>query len=869
MKERAGAARDFEKLRAIFDRAAELPADQRRGFLEEIRGVDPALLTGVERLLARDAELMARNAGDLPRFGAYQAIRRLGRGGMGVVYEAHRDDGAFERRVAIKVLPSGTLSQQPQDDLRAERQVLSGLVHPGIAQLFDGGVTAVGDPYLVVELIDGEHLDDYCDRRQLSAADRLALLKPVLDAIEFAHASGVIHLDLKPSNILVTPAGQPKLIDFGLATLPDSTRQLLRLRYTPEYAAPELMSGGAVDGRTDIHALGVIYARLLGDSAKSKVVRRATAANPVERYQSIGELRRALFGQSSSPHRARWTAAALSAALTLLMTGVWWRRQPRPPALVPVSPSEASWRGAAISAPGGWWAFADGESSPDHHDIWACREDGSELERLTQDDHRDEDPTISADGRFVAFRSNRDSAGIHEFDRTTRQVRVLTAGGHQPKYSPDGRWLLYATSDDRDDESRAKENQWFVMPARGGAARAVAEHLRITHAFWTGDSQAVWLRGTKANALHSSSVWRQPIDGEEPTLEVDWPNKLDPCAEAPGGDALLAVRLPEYALMRIPVPRTPRAAVVAAPAHLVDTPAQPSGCSVTQSGRIYLHRYDWLVKDYLLPAPLGSRPPRELTPASLGIRGASRDGRTIIQKTGEFDMTVTGPFGSRSLPGTPAVSGDGRVVWLARNELHGHATAFEIRKDFRILRESAEVRTIWSASDDGSFALAFDGSYPRKITALPLEREARADILAHPRWNLYRARLSANSQWVTFTVHDPARGLRIHSTPFRGLKPVPVAEWKDLAEGTSPTFSPSGDQIIFTSARDGNWCIYALPLVPGTIRPAGEAMAVAHLHGPFTASEMPGSTFMVFSSEDGVRFSVGRQRHRVFEYVAP
>lgn len=869
MKERAIEARDFERLRAIFDRAVELPAgERRRRFLEEVCASDPVTLAGVERLLARDAELMAREAGGLPRFGVYQAVRRLGRGGMGVVYEAHRDDGEFERRVAIKVLPSGALSQQSHDDLRTERRVLAGLVHPGIAQLFDGGTTAAGDPYLVVEFIDGEHLDTYCDRRQLPAAERLALLKPILDAIEFAHASGVIHLDLKPSNILVTPAGEPKLIDFGLANLAESIQQVLRRRYTPEYAAPELMFGGAVDGRTDIYAFGVIYAGLLGDSAKAKLVRRATAANPAERYQSIAELRRALFGKSSGTWRTRWAAAALSAGLTLVTAGAWWRRQPHPPALVSVSPFEASWRSPAISWPGEWWAFADGESSPDHHDIWVCREDGSRLERLTQDDYRDEDPTISTDGRFVAFRSNRDPGGVYEFDRTTRQLRLLVAGGHQPKYSPDARWLLYAMSDDRDDVSRSRENQWFAMPARGGPVRALAEHLQVFRAHWAGDSQAVWLQGRKAPALHSSAVWRQPIGGGEAMVTLEWPGNLDLCAEAPGGDALLAIRFPEHALMRIPAPRTPPGPVVAAPANLIDTDAQPSGCSVTRDGRVYLHRFDWLVKNFLLPVPVGSRAPRELG-GGQGMRDASRDGRTVVQKSGEFEMTVTGPFGTRSLPGQPSVSGDGRVVWLSQNDLRGHSAALEAGGRFRILREYSGVKIVWSVSGDGSFALAFDGSYPRKITALSLEREARADILTHPLWNLYRARTSADDRWVTFTVHDPARGLRIQAARFRGLQPVPAAEWKEMAEGTSPTFAPSGDQLVFTSKRDGNWCIYALPLDRGTIRPAGEAVALAHLHGPYTAAEMPGSTFMVLSSEDGVRFSLGRQRHRVFEYVAP
>jgi serine/threonine-protein kinase len=224
-------------------------------------------------LVAETRELEGQLAADSfagRRIGAYRIDRELGRGGMSRVFLAGRADGQFEQQVAIKLLRPGLDSDLDLERLRAERQILATLNHPNIARLLDGGVTEEGLPYLVMEYIDGQPLDRYCEERGLSVRQRLELFQTVAEATEYAHRNLVVHRDLKPSNILVTVTGTVKLLDFGLAKLlqPDSRTARPATRpghawMTPEYAAPEQIRGTAVNTVTDVYQLGVVLYELL------------------------------------------------------------------------------------------------------------------------------------------------------------------------------------------------------------------------------------------------------------------------------------------------------------------------------------------------------------------------------------------------------------------------------------------------------------------------------------------------------------------------------------------------------------------------------------------------------------------------------
>lgn len=200
--------------------------------------------------------------------GVWRIEREIGRGGMSRVFLAERTSGGFEQRAALKLLRSDH-DAEIVERFRAERQILSNLSHPNIARLLDGGSTDDGQPYLVMEAVDGQPITEWCDRRRLTVQHRLGLFRDVLAAVGYAHANLVVHRDLKPSNILVTPAGLVKLLDFGIAQLLDpeagseDTDGTSRLLLTPEYASPEQVTGEPITTATDTYQLGLLLYLLL------------------------------------------------------------------------------------------------------------------------------------------------------------------------------------------------------------------------------------------------------------------------------------------------------------------------------------------------------------------------------------------------------------------------------------------------------------------------------------------------------------------------------------------------------------------------------------------------------------------------------
>ena len=267
----------------LFAAALELPAGERAAFLEVACAGDADLRRQVERLIAADEHggtLLEHQAGEWlgiaetseegGRFGPYRLLRRIGGGGMGTVYLARREDEQYQRDVAVKILRSGLASSGAIHRFLAERQILARLEHPNIARLYDGGSTEDGRPYLVMELVDGLPLDEYCDRHRLTVEQRLDLFRRICAAVQYAHQNLLVHRDLKPGNVLVTGEGEPKLLDFGIAKHlqekavgdPEEARTRLRM-LTLSYASPEQVAGGPITTASDVYSLGVILYELL------------------------------------------------------------------------------------------------------------------------------------------------------------------------------------------------------------------------------------------------------------------------------------------------------------------------------------------------------------------------------------------------------------------------------------------------------------------------------------------------------------------------------------------------------------------------------------------------------------------------------
>jgi eukaryotic-like serine/threonine-protein kinase len=328
--------RRWEEVRTRIDELLDLDLKERRRKLEEMARRDPHLAREVSHLLehaeeqsgAFEQELLSLPGAALAELrswedekaslpgegsiGPYQVIEPLGRGGSGTVYRARRTDGVYDGFVAIKVLRRGLDTGDLLARFRAERQILASLDHPGIGALLDGGSLSDGRPYLVMELIEGEPIDRFCEARNLSVRERVELFLQVCAAVDHAHRNLVLHRDLKPSNILVTSAGSVRLLDFGIAKILDPdripgeeahTRAGIRL-FTPEYAAPEQVEGQAADVTTDVYQLGHLLYRLLA--------RRSPY--PLSDEASIADLHRAVLEIDPPPPSVALASGAGSCA---------------------------------------------------------------------------------------------------------------------------------------------------------------------------------------------------------------------------------------------------------------------------------------------------------------------------------------------------------------------------------------------------------------------------------------------------------------------------------------------------------------------------------------------------------------------------
>jgi len=549
----------WNRLEGLLDTALDLPAAERESFLRRECADAPELVDEVMAILRAgerpdsvlDASVQRLAAPLLPdaelhpiipeRVGPYRVERQIGEGGMGSVYLARRDDGEFDQRVAVKLVRLGLhLDSRIVRRFREERQILAALSHPGIARLFDGGLTEDGLPFFAMEFVEGLPIDRYCDARGLGVDERLDLFARVCDAVAHAHGKQVVHRDIKPSNILVTDAGEPRLLDFGIAKLLDSAEgaaDLTRLSerlLTPEYASPEQIRGEPVVVASDVYCLGVLLYELLtgqrpfarirragfeleravledDPTRPSEVVRRdqrqrqlkgdldaiiltAMSKEPSRRYASAAELgadvRRHLAGQ---PVTARGAGSVYRARR--------WARRHR---VVLGSAAGGGIIGAGLILAVAMRGTGDVPGDPV---LRALRI--SDPEHVTNDEGLELDPAISPDGNQVAYAAG-DPGAMRIFVRQRVGSRAVAVSGslggdhRRPRWSPDGTHLLF----------QAERGLWLV-PALGGPPRLAVEPPNDSSAVHS----AAWSRDGKQIAwVARDTIFTRPLDGDRPRV---------------------------------------------------------------------------------------------------------------------------------------------------------------------------------------------------------------------------------------------------------------------------------------------------------------------------------------------------------------
>jgi serine/threonine-protein kinase len=322
----------WQEVSPYLDQALEMSVEERIAWLARLHKEDPALAARLEALL-EEHQVLAREGflerGPAPlssrpglaghAIGLYTLLEPIAEGGMGSVWLAERSDGRFQRRAAVKFLNLALLGRGGGERFQREGSILARLTHPHIAQLLDAGVSPAGQPYLVLEHVDGQHIDRYCDSRGLDVDARIRLVLDVITAVAHAHANLVVHRDIKPSNVLVTPDGEVKLLDFGIAKLLEDegaagTSTLLTREagavLTPQYAAPEQVTGGPITTATDVYALGVLlYVLLSGQHPAGP-----GPHSPADLVKSIVDTEPPRVSDAVAPARAKESAISAAAS---------------------------------------------------------------------------------------------------------------------------------------------------------------------------------------------------------------------------------------------------------------------------------------------------------------------------------------------------------------------------------------------------------------------------------------------------------------------------------------------------------------------------------------------------------------------------
>jgi len=902
-------AERWKKVEELYHAAMAVPLEQRAAFLNEACSDDARLRSEVQSLLDQptggflEGSLLSQSFRQGARLGSFEMVERIGRGGMGEVWRAR--DTRLKRDVAIKLLPPA-FSRDPERIARFEYEAraASALNHPNVVSVFDIG-NENGVYWIVSELVDGESLHRLMGKGPMPVSKVIDIAAQVAEGLAAAHAAGIMHRDLKPGNIMVRRDGRVKIVDFGLAK---------RVRPGPEsdtitgagvvlgtvgYMSPEQVRGDPADHRSDLFSFGVVLYEMLsgrrafsGDSSievlnsilkddppdlpasvpstLNRIVRRCLEKDPARRFQSAADLGFAL--ESSSPslpqvaapqRRVRWKWAALLVAFATAGVAYWLAvRPPTPPA-----PAQTTLRrltndpglttGAAISPDGKLVAYVRND------DIWVQQVDGSGLLRITDDPAGDSDPTFSPDGTQIAFRSERAGGGIYTAPVIGGEARQLVPQGRQPRFSPDGRRLMYWTGPLNDGDLRWRNSGLFVQPISGGGATQVGAGCGIAGTgIWSPDGSRILFLGECGNDV--PTAWVSALDGKDLKSNRDVPGvPVDQWISDPPrllihqrlGDATYIVAMPVSADgTRVTGPSQRLTSFTDNVTHL----------SAAWNGRMAFSVSG--VVSHIWGLPIDGRgqatgEPKQITYGSAGEREPflSRDGRKVAfvsQRPNGLRLfykdLATGQERNLSADGygfwSPVFSPDGTEIMCAHSPFLGteplsfSGPPFIYRVPLsgdlpKKIWDKSFVDFLWDWAPDGKTLLFFtrdDPSKPLKgmVRQLDLDSLSTTMFLDDPEFALWQAHFSHDGRWVTFNATTNGTS-HIYVAPFRKAL-VPRSEWIAITDGKwddKPRFSYDDRQIFFMSSlgdldgQVGRFRFWAQRL-KADMRPDGKPVAV-------------------------------------------
>ncbi len=827
----------WQRIKEILDVSLRLEPHERPAYLARACEGDTGIREEVESLLeahAATGDFLETPAIQEPadpvlgaRLGAYKVVELIGNGGMGSVYRGVRVDEAFHKEVAIKVVQRGLDLDRVVRQFRRERQISASLEHPNIAALIDGGTTAEGLPYFVMEFIRGKPIHVYCDEAGLKRRERLELFLTVCTAVHFAHSSGVIHRDIKPGNILVTSRGIPKLLDFGVAKivnpeiLPGSQESIgtLAAAMTPEYASPEQISGGLVTEASDVYSLGVLLYELL------------TGARPGARLDAM-RLREPL--PPSRTTGGRGLDRDLDAIVMMAIQREPEKRYPSAAAF------EADIRRYMDSRP------VQARTGRMHHVVSLLSRNRSTAAVLAA-------VILLGAGALLVSQIRGRSAGS-----ALAQVIPITSmpgSESQPSFSPDGKKLVYVWGG----ESGDNPDLYIQSLDDGSVRRFTTDPADDLSPVWSPDGTRIaWLRtGRGATAVFVANVTGgthnriadvYPIRLEAAGRQLDW---------SPDGEYLAAPDKSQdegpFHIALIRVKDGTRTAVTLPPDKIIGdlSPAfSPNGKSLS-----FLRAVSSGVEDvYVAPARGG--PPARLTSDNRSVLSVAwtPDGRSIVFQSDRrrnsvlWRVRASGGEPER-VPGVgenaadPAFSRDGRMAY---------AQVFQDANIWRIDADGKEppAKVISSTQYDSSPQYSPDGSR----VAFRSNRTGSNEIWVSDssgripvQLTRYGGPLTGTPRWspdgmnLAFDTRPEGQAdIYVVSSIGGAPRRMTRSEYEDVV----PSWSANGASIYFASNRTGAWQVWRVPAAGGT-----EEQVTTE--GGFAAFESPDGRYLYYAKGRG------------------
>ena len=833
---------------------------------------------------------------------------------MGEVWKAR--DTRLNRDVAIK-------TSHGQFNARFEREAraVAALNHPNICHLYD-----VGPDYLVMELVDGQNL-----RGPLPPDEVLKIAGQIASALEAAHEKGIIHRDLKPGNIRITPDGVVKVLDFGLALMPaaelgdpgdpENTPTVLITEHTqagvalgtPAYMSPEQARGKVTDKRTDIWAFGVVLyelftgRRLFEGVTKSdtiaavlttapdlslapltarRLLRSCLEKDPKQRLRDIGDWRKLLDDPPAPPSdlkAPRRQGAVIAALLGAAFAGALLTfAMLRPTRIEPAAPEPVYRRLTddnglndypALSRDGKLIAYASDRAGAGNLDIWLQQIGGREAIQLTNQPDDETDPSFSPDSTRVAYRSERNGGGIYTMQTLGGDPTLLAAGGRNPRYSPDGKWIAYWTG--RSEGSFAPgSSHVFIVDANGGQPRAIHPEMAVAEfPIWSPRGDALLVLGWTSSAADSEDFWMLPIGaggvirtGAVPRFKANgWRTfqiglRVEPAALDwidTGGDRLLSATIDGDSANLWETRLDKKGAILEAPHRLTRGPGRQAHATwaITDTAERLAFADESVNYDiWTAPLPAGGTAhvdnATRLTDsiATEWAPSLSADGKQMLfiaRRSGSWAAVLrdiaTGR--DRELTSSPAllvnavISGDGsHAVWTTSDLSMYSMPLAGSQASGQTDKLCTHCGTVLSLSSDGRYA-AYEPVANEDLMLMDSVDHRAIQLAPRPSPNaiLSGTQLSPDGRWVAFHSIDHAtRTTQLWIARMDLSHPAPAQSWLAISDGKTsaqdPSWSPDGDVLYFTSERDGFRCYWGQHLDPAAKTPVGDPFPVGHFH---------------------------------------